>query len=200
MHILCLDLEGCWVPEIWVNVAKSTGIKELEITTREEPDYEKLMKRRIKLLHEHNLKLTDIQNVIAKMSPLDGAKEAMDELRSHMQVVIISDTFEQFAGPLMAQLGYPTIFCNTLIIDENDNIIDFQLRQPDQKKKVIQALKGLDYQIIACGDSYNDITMLKEADHGILFQSPQNVIDEFPEFPTAKNYSELKNQIYTYTK
>jgi phosphoserine/homoserine phosphotransferase len=139
------------------------------------------------------LKLTDIQNVIAKMSPLDGAKETMDTLRSQMQVVIISDTFEQFAGPLMAQLGYPTIFCNTLIIDEDDNIIDFQLRQKDQKKKVIQSLKNLNYQTIACGDSYNDITMLQEADYGILFQSPQNVIDEFPEFTTAKNYQEIKN-------
>lgn len=195
MKILCLDLEGCWVPEIWINVAEKTGIEELRITTREEPDYSKLMRRRIEILDENNLKLKDIQNVIAQMSPLEGAKESMDYLRSQMQVVIISDTFDQFAGPLLKQLGYPTIFCNTLVVDKDNKVVDFTLRQDDQKRKVIQALKGLNYETIACGDSYNDVTMLDEADHGILFNPPENVVTDHPGFPIVRNYEELIKRV-----
>ena len=195
MNVLCLDLEGCWVPEIWINVSEKTGIDELKITTRDEPDFIKLMKRRIQILKENNLKLKDIQNVISNMSPFEGAKETMDWLRSRTQVVIVSDVSKQLAGPLMKQLDYPTIFCNTLKIDKDDNIVGFKLRQEDQKRKVVQALKSLDYNVIACGDSYNDMSMLKEADQGFLLFPPENIVKEFPDFPVFKNYDELKKEI-----
>lgn len=192
MHIVCSDLEGVFVPEIWINVAKKTGIEELKLTTRDISDYDVLMKKRLNILKENKLKLKDIQDVIDKMDPLPGALEFLDWMRSRTQVVIVSDTFVQFAGPLMKKLGYPTLFCHTLEVSENNSVIGYKLRQKEGKKKTIQALRSLKYNIIALGDSYNDITMLKEADLGILFCPPQNVIDEFPELPVTTDYGQVK--------
>jgi phosphoserine / homoserine phosphotransferase len=192
MHIVCSDLEGVFVPEIWINVAKKTGIEELKLTTRDISDYDVLMKKRLNILKENKLKLKDIQDVIDKMDPLPGALEFLDWMRSRTQVVIVSDTFVQFAGPLMKKLGYPTLFCHTLEVSENNSVIGYKLRQKEGKKKTIQALRSLKYNIIALGDSYNDITMLKEADLGILFCPPQNVIDEFPELPVTTDYEQVK--------
>ncbi|MEZ4525753.1 MAG: bifunctional phosphoserine phosphatase/homoserine phosphotransferase ThrH [Desulfobacterales bacterium] len=192
MHIICSDLEGVFVPEIWINVAEKTGIKELRLTTRDISDYNVLMKKRLAILKEHGLKLKDITDVIATMKPLDGALEFINWVRERSQIVIVSDTYTQFAGPLMKQLGWPTLLCNTLVIGPDGSVEDYTLRQKDGKRKVAQALKGLNYQVIAMGDSYNDITMLQEADHGILFRPPQNVIDEFPQFPVTREYAELK--------
>ncbi len=196
MNILCLDLEGCWIPEIWINVAKQTGIEELKITTRDEPDYDKLMRQRIQILKENNLKLKDIQDIIAKMPLLEGAKETLDSLRSVVQTIIVSDTFEEFSKPFMEKLDWPVIFCNYLVVDEQNNIVDYKLRQEDQKGKVVKALKSLNYNIIASGDSYNDITMLDGADYGILFCPPENVVKDYPNFPVANNYKELKELVF----
>lgn len=192
MYIVCSDLEGVFVPEIWINVAEKTGIKELRLTTRDVPDYDVLMKRRLAILKEHNLKIKDITDVIATMSPLDGAVEFLDWLRAQVPVIIVSDTFTQFAGPLMKKLGNPALFCNTLIIGEDGSVNDYKLRQKDGKRKSVLALRTLDYKIIAAGDSYNDITMLKEADKGILFCPPDNVKKEFPQFQVTYTYDELK--------
>jgi phosphoserine / homoserine phosphotransferase len=192
MHIVCSDLEGVFVPEIWINVAKRTGIEELKLTTRDISDYDVLMKRRLNILRENRLKLKDIQDVIEKMDPMPGALEFLKWLRSQTQVIIVSDTFLQFAGPLMKKLGYPTLFCHTLEISENNSVIGYKLRQSEGKKKTVQALRSLKYNIIALGDSYNDINMLKEADMGILFRPPQNVIDEFPELPVTTDYGQVK--------
>jgi len=192
MYIVCCDLEGVFVPEIWINVAEKTGIKELRLTTRDVPDYDVLMKRRLAILKEHNLKIKDITDVIATMSPLDGAVEFLDWLRAQVPVIIVSDTFTQFAGPLMKKLGSPALFCNTLIIGEDGSVNDYKLRQKEGKRKSVLALRTLDYKIIAAGDSYNDITMLKEADKGILFCPPDNVKKEFPQFPVTYTYAELK--------
>jgi len=192
MHIVCSDLEGVFVPEIWINVAKKTGIEELKLTTRDISDYDVLMKRRLDILRENSLKLKDIQDVIDQMDPLPGAVEFLNWLRSQTQVIIVSDTYVQFAGPLMKKLGYPTLFCHTLEVSENDSIIGYKLRQKEGKKKTVQALRSLKYHIIAMGDSYNDIDMLKEADMGILFCPPQNVIDEFPELPVTTDYQQVK--------
>jgi phosphoserine/homoserine phosphotransferase len=192
MQIACLDLEGVLVPEIWINVAERTGIDELRATTRDIPDYDVLMQQRLRILDEHNLKLADIQEVIAGMGPMEGAHEFLDELRHTFQVIILSDTFYEFAAPLMKQLGHPTLFCHQLGIDAAGRVADYHLRMPDQKREAVKALHGLNFQVIAAGDSYNDTSMLAEADAGILFRPPQNVIDEFPQFPVTVNYGELK--------
>ena len=195
MDIVCSDLEGIFTPEIWINFAEITGIEELRLTTRDISDYDVLMKRRLAILDEHNLTLDDIQAVIAKMEPKEGALEFLDWLRSMLQVIIVSDTYVEFAGPLMEKLGRPTLFCNTLTVAADGSIDGYNLRQPDGKKKVALALKTLNYRVIAIGDSYNDITMLKAADHAILYCPPDNVKKEFTEFPTVLNYAELKNQL-----
>jgi len=192
--ITCLDLEGVLVPEIWINVAEKTGIPELRRTTRDEPDYDKLMKWRLGILDRHKLKLADIQAVIGTMKPLDGAGEFLDWLRERCQVIILSDTFYQFALPLMRQLGYPTLFCNSLEMDAGGRIVNYHMRQPDQKRRSVKALKTLNFKIISAGDSYNDTPMLAEADAGILFCPPDNIVKEFPQFPVARTYEELKTQ------
>lgn len=192
MYIICSDLEGVFVPEIWINVAEKTGIKELRLTTRDISDYNVLMKKRLAILKEHGLKLKDITDVIATMKPLDGALEFINWVRERSQIIVVSDTYTQFAGPLMKQLGWPTLLCNTLVVGADGSVEDYTLRQKDGKRRVAQALKGLNYRVIAMGDSYNDINMLQEADHGILFRPPQNVMDEFPQFPVTREYAELK--------
>jgi phosphoserine/homoserine phosphotransferase len=195
MDIVCSDLEGIFTPEIWINFAEITGIEELRLTTRDISDYDVLMKRRLAILEENSLKLEDIQAVIAKMEPLEGALEFLDWLRSMTQVIIVSDTYVEFAGPLMEKLGRPTLFCNTLSIAADGSIGGYNLRQPDGKKKVALALKTLNYQVIAIGDSYNDITMLKAADQAILYRPPQNVKKEYADFPAVSNYNELKQRL-----
>jgi len=192
VELACLDLEGVLIPEIWINFAERTGIDELRATTRDIPDYDVLMKQRLGILKQHKLGLADIQDVISGLSPLPGAKDCLDWLRNHFQVVILSDTFYEFAEPLMRQLGFPTLFCHKLEMNDAGMIVDYHLRQADPKRKAVQAFHGLNFRIIATGDSYNDTTMLGEADAGILFCPPQNVIDEFPQFPVAKSYAELQ--------
>ena len=195
MKIVCSDLEGVFVPEIWINVSEKTGIEELRLTTRDISDYDVLMKRRLAILDENNLKIDDIKAVIATMNPLDGAVEFLNWLRSCTQVIVVSDTFDQFARPLMEKLGWPTLFCHTLSIAPNGFIKDYVLRQKDAKREAVISLKSLNYNTIALGDSYNDITMLKEADNGILFNPPDNVKNEYPEFPVTFSYEELKSII-----
>ena len=190
--LACLDLEGVLIPEIWIAVAEKTGIKKLRLTTRDIPDYDELMRGRLKILDENNLKLADIQEVIGTLSPLEGAKEFLDWLKSEFQVVILSDTFYQFAGPLMEKLEHPTLFCNELVVNSDERITNYRLRQPDGKTKAVTALKGLNFQVIAAGDSYNDMGMLKVADAGILFRPPDNVIEEFPQFSVTHTYEEFK--------
>ena len=192
MHqsIVSLDLEGVLVPEIWIAVAEKTGIEALRRTTRDEPDYNVLMQGRLDILRKNNLKLSDVQEVISTLSPLEGAKDFLDELRAKTQVVILSDTFMQFATPLMRQLDWPTIFCHHLEV-QDDVIANYCLRQPDQKRKSVEAFRALNFQVIAAGDSYNDTTMLEAADHGILFRAPDNVKAEFGSFPAVEEYSEL---------
>jgi len=192
MYLVCSDLEGIFTPEIWINVAEITGIEELRLTTRDISDYDVLMKKRLAILDEHKLKLKDIQAVIAKMKPIDGALDFLNWLRTIVPLIIVSDTYVEFAGPLMAKLGQPTLFCNTLSVNGNGAISGYNLRQQDGKKMVAQALKSLNYEVIAVGDSYNDITMLQTADHAILYRPPDNVKDEYCDFPTAYNYAELK--------
>jgi len=195
MNFLCSDLEGVFIPEVWINVAEKTGIPELRRTTRDEPDYGKLMRFRMALLKEKGLKLNDIRDVIATIRPLEGAVELIDWIKQYVPMVIVSDTFTQFADPLIAQLGRPTLFCNELIIDGEGYIADFALRQHDQKRKVVQALQNLNYTVIAMGDSYNDTSMLAQAEYGILFRPPENVIRDFPQFPVANDYEGLKEII-----
>lgn len=195
MYLICSDLEGVFIPEIWINVARKTGIEELRLTTRDIPDYDVLMKKRLAILAQNNLKLKDITDVIATMDPLEGAVEMVEWLRTTAQLVVLSDTFVEFAQPLMKKLGRPTLFCHSLTIDAEGAVADYNLRQPDAKKKSVQAFKSLNYKVIAMGDSYNDIAMLKEADHGILFRPPQNVIDEYPELPVTTEYAEVRNRI-----
>ena len=199
MYIICSDLEGVFVPEVWINVADKTGIEELRRTTRDEPDYNLLMRSRMKILDQHGLKLHDIQNVIAQIRPLPGAIEFIEWVKERTQMIIVSDTFIQFADPLMKQLGRPTLFCHTLVMDETNRIIDYKLRQPDPKRRTVEALQGLKYQVIAMGDSYNDTSMLKQADVGILFRPPQNVIDDFPQFPVVNDYVELRAILVQYS-
>ena len=192
MEIACLDLEGVLIPEVWINFAERTGIEALRITTREMPDYDKLMKQRLKILADKKLGIRDIQEVIAGMEPLPGALETLTWLRERFQVVILSDTFYEFAEPFMRKLGWPTLLCHRLDIDEKGMIRDYKIRQPDPKRASVQAFASLRYRTIATGDSYNDTSMLAEADAGILFRPPQNVIDEFPQFPVAREYAELR--------
>jgi len=192
MIVACLDLEGVLVPEIWIAFAEKTGIEKLRLTTRDIPDYSELMQGRLDILKENNLLLSDIQEVIKGISPLPGAKDFLDWLKSEFQVIILSDTFNQFAAPLMAQLDYPTLFCHDLIIDGSGRINNFQLRIPDAKTKAVKAIQGLNLKVIAAGDSYNDTGMLKQADAGILFRAPNNVIEEFPQFPVTRDYDGFK--------
>jgi phosphoserine/homoserine phosphotransferase len=198
MFLLCSDLEGVFVPEVWINVADKTGINELRRTTRDEPDYNLLMRSRMKILDQHGLKLHDIQDVIAQIRPLPGATDFISWVKERTQLIVVSDTFIQFADPLMKQLGRPTLFCHTLVMDDTNRIIDFTLRQPDPKRRTVEALQGLKYQVIAMGDSYNDISMLKQAEVGILFRPPQNVIHDYPEFPVVTDYEELKTILSRY--
>ena len=194
MELACLDLEGVLIPEIWIEFANKTGIEELKATTRDIPDYDVLMKQRLRILDEHKLGLNEIQEVIATLSPLPGAREFIDWLRERFQVIILSDTFYEFSQPLMRQLGFPTLFCHRLEVSESGKVTDYTLRQKDPKRQSILALQGLYYRTIAAGDSYNDTTMLKEADAGILFKAPDNVIAEFPQFPAVHEYEDLKKE------
>ncbi len=195
MRIVCLDLEGVLVPEIWINVAEKTGIEELRLTTRDIPDYDVLMRKRLGILDQHQLKLPAIQEVIGGMQPLEGAKAFLDELRCEYQVIILSDTFQEFAAPLMRQLGWPTLFCNTLEVEKDGRISGYCLRQQDGKRKAVEALISLNMQIVAAGDSYNDISMLQSAHAGVLFCPPENIIAEYPELPLATDYAQLKSEI-----
>ncbi len=197
MEVVCLDLEGVLVPEIWINVAERTGIKELRATTRDVPDYNVLMKQRLRILEQNGLKLEDIQSVINDLGPMDGAREFVGWLNRHFQLVILSDTFYEFAGPLMAQLDWPTLFCHRLEVDASGRVVDYRLRMEDHKKKAVSAFKRLNFKVFAAGDSYNDTTMLAEADSGFLFRAPDNVVREFPQFPLSHEYSELQELLMT---
>jgi phosphoserine/homoserine phosphotransferase len=195
VHIVALDLEGVLVPEIWIAFSERTGIPELRRTTRDEPDYDRLMRFRLELLRRHGLGLADIQKVIGGMAPLPGARAFLDALRARYQVVILSDTYYEFAMPLMAQLGMPTLFCHRLEIDPAGAVTGYRLRMPEQKRASVRALRSIAFKVIAAGDSYNDTAMLAEAHAGILFHPPQNVIDEFPQFPVTNSYAELRSEI-----
>ena len=188
--IVTLDMEGVLTPEIWIAVAEKTGIKELRRTTRDEPDYDKLMRGRLNILDQHGLKLSDIQRVIGTLSPLPGGREFLDELRSLVQVIILSDTFEQFAAPLLRQLGWPTLLCHRLVV-EHDRIVDYKLRVPEQKQKAVAAFKLLNYYVISGGDSFNDTAMLSEAHVGFLFRAPDNVKQQFPQFKAVEAYADF---------
>ncbi|MCE9624870.1 MAG: bifunctional phosphoserine phosphatase/homoserine phosphotransferase ThrH [Deltaproteobacteria bacterium] len=191
--IACLDLEGVLVPEIWINVAEKTGIAELRLTTRDIPDYDVLMKQRLKILDQHHLKLQDIQEVIATMSPLEGAQDFLHWLQSEFQVIILSDTFYQFAAPLMKQLHYPTLFCHFLKVEKSGKITDYQLRMKDQKREAVKKLKDLNFKIASAGDSYNDIGMLEASDVGIFFCPPEKIVSEYPQFQVTQDYGQLKS-------
>lgn len=193
MDIICLDLEGVLVPEIWVTFAEITGIEGLKATTRDIPDYDELMTQRLKYLDQHKLGLADIQAVIDQMSPMDGAEDFLNTLREQFQVVILSDTFYEFAQPLMRQLGWPMLLCHQLEIGDLGAVSGYRLRQKDPKRKSVQAFRSLNYRILAAGDSYNDVAMLEEADAGFFFKPPENVIAEFPQFPVAMNYTDLQD-------
>ncbi len=195
MKILVADLEGVFLPEIWINVAKKTGIEELKLTTRDISDYNVLMKKRLSLLKENNLKIQDIKNVIATLEPLEGALDILNWIREHSQIIMLSDTFEEFAKPLMAKLNYPLLLCHSLTIDKKGNITDYNLRIENQKKEAVKALKAMNYHVIAFGDSYNDIGMIQEADQGFFFSPPESVLTDFPDIPVAGNYSQLKTMI-----
>jgi len=192
MQVVCLDLEGVLIPEIWIAFAERTGIPEFRRTTREEPDYDKLMRYRLGLLRQHGLKLADIQDVIGGMSPMAGAKDFLDELRTRFQVIILSDTFYEFADPMMRQLGRPTLFCHKLVVDAEGFVADYKLRQPDQKRHAVNALKSLNFQVMAAGDSYNDTGMLQAADAGFFIHPPESIVAQFPQFPVNHSYAELK--------
>lgn len=192
MDIVCLDLEGVLIPEIWINLAERTGIESLRLTTRDIPDYDVLMRRRLGILEEHGLKLADIQAVIDTLTPLPGAVAFIDELRERYQVVILSDTFYEFGMPMMRQLGYPTLFCHKLEVTADGRVTGYKLRQTDPKRRAVEAFKALNFRVFAAGDSYNDTSMLGAADAGILFCPPQNVIDEFPQFPVTRTYEDLR--------
>lgn len=192
MEIACLDLEGVLIPEIWIALAERTGIDALRATTREVPDYDLLMRQRLSLLERHGLYVADIQAVIDELGPLDGAAEFLDWLRERFQVVILSDTFYEFTAPLMRQLGWPTLFCHRLQIDPHGRVAGYRLRLKEHKRRAVRAFHELNFRVIAAGDSYNDTAMLAEADAGILFRPPQNVIDEFPQFPVTTSYEALQ--------
>jgi phosphoserine/homoserine phosphotransferase len=195
MQVVCLDLEGVLIPEIWIAFAERTGIADFRRTTRDEPDYDKLMRWRLGLLRQHGLKLADIQAVIAGMAPMDGARAFLDDLRSRFQVIILSDTFYEFADPMMVQLGRPTLFCHKLVIDADGFVADYKLRQPNQKFHAVNALKSLNYQVIAAGDSYNDTGMLGAADAGFFIHPPESIVAQFPQYPVNRSYAELKASI-----
>jgi len=195
MQVVCLDLEGVLVPEIWIAFSQRTGIADFARTTRDEPDYDKLMRYRLALLRQHGLKLADIQSVVAGMTPMDGARAFLDDLRARFQVIILSDTFYEFADPLMQQLGRPTLFCHRLVVDGDGFVADYKLRQPDQKRHAVNALKGLNYQVIAAGDSYNDTGMLGAADAGFFIHPPPGIVAQFPQYPVNHSYAELKVSI-----
>ena len=197
MRIVGLDLEGVLIPEVWINVAERTGIAELRLTTRDISDYDVLMKRRLGILDQHGLGLPQIQDVITGMEPLPGAKAFLDALRERYQVIILSDTFYEFAAPFMRKLGWPTLFCHSLVVEPSGRIAGYQLRQPDPKRQAVRALRGLNFQVVAAGDSYNDTTMLGEAHAGILFRAPDNVVRDFPNFPRVERFEELREQIDT---
>jgi len=192
MDLICLDLEGVLIPEVWIAFAEKTGIESLMATTRDIPDYDVLMKQRLDILTEHKLKLADIQSVISTLQPMEGALEFLDSLRESYQLIILSDTFYEFGKPFMAQLNWPTLFCHKLVINQDGAVKDYQLRQSDPKRKSVQAFHNLNFNVIAAGDSYNDTSMLEEADAGFLFRAPDNVIKEFPQYPTARTYLELR--------
>ncbi len=195
MHIVCLDLEGVLVPEIWIAFAEETGIADFRRTTRDEPDYDKLMRWRLGLLRQHGLKLADIQAVIAGMAPLPGARAFLDGLRGRYQVVILSDTFYEFADPLMRQLGRPTLLCHRLVVDGEGFVADYRLRQPDQKRQAVKALQALNFKVFAAGDSYNDTGMLMSAHAGFFIHPPESIVAQFPQFPVTRSYAELKARI-----
>ena len=193
--LIALDLEGVLVPEIWIAVAEKTGIEGLKLTTRDVSDYDDLMQGRLKILDENNLTLTHIQEVIATLEPLSGAKDFLDQLRDSYPVIILSDTFYEFASPLMAQLNQPTLFCNSLEVDREQRIVDYHLRQKDGKRQAVRAFRGLNFRTLAAGDSYNDTTMLEEADYGILFRASENVATEFPQYKRAEDYATFRKHI-----
>ncbi len=195
MEIVCLDLEGVLIPEIWISVAERTGIEALRATTRDVPDYDALMRQRLRILDEHGLGLSDVQAASAAVGPLEGAKEFMDWLRQRFQVVILSDTFYEFAHPIMGQLGWPTLFCHRLRVDGGGRLVDYRLRMQGHKGQAVAAFRGLNFKVFAAGDSYNDTDMLKKADMGILFRPPDNVVREFPEFPVVGEYAELQDRL-----
>lgn len=195
MKMVCLDLEGVLVPEIWISVAETTGIPELRLTTRDIPDYDVLMKRRIEILDEHRLTLLEIQGVIGRMEPLPGAAEFLERLRANTQVIILSDTFEQFASPLMKKLGWPTLFCNTLVVDGGSRVCGYRLRQQNGKMKAVKALREIGFEILASGDSYNDISMLETANAGVLFRPPVTIREQYPQFPAVTAYEELEAHV-----
>ncbi len=193
--ITCLDMEGVLTPEIWLAVAEKTGIQELNVTTRDIPDYDELMKLRLNILSKHQVRISDITRVVEDLGPLDGAREFLVWLRARCQVIILSDTYYDLVGPLMKQLDFPTIFSHTLEIDGDGHIINYHLRQNDQKRHAVAALKGLHFRVLAAGDSYNDISMLKEADAGIFYRPPDSIRTEYPQFPVARSYEELKEEL-----
>lgn len=195
MNIVCLDLEGVLIPEIWINFAEKVGVDALKTTTRDIPDYDELMRFRLELCAKHDFRIQDIQEVIATLSPLAGAKSFSDALRADYQLIILSDTFQEFARPMMQQLDWPTLFCHELVIDSEGRINDYRLRKADHKRETVKRLHELNFSVVAAGDSYNDTTMLAEAEQGILFCPPQNVIDEFPQFPVATDYPQLRAEI-----
>ena len=195
MYILCSDLEGVLVPEIWINVAKQTGIDELRLTTRDISDYNVLMNRRLEILKQHGITINDIRKVISLLEPLPGALDFLNWLHGRVQLIIVSDTFREFADPLLEKMGWPVLFCHNLSIDREGNITGFNLRQNDAKRKVTEALQDLNFKVIAVGDSYNDISMLRKAEHGILFQPPRNVIDDNKDIRVVNSYSQLRNAI-----
>jgi len=191
MHLVCLDLEGVLIPEIWINFAEATGIEELRLTTRDISDYDVLMKRRIAILKENNLKLPDIQKVIAGMEPLDGAQDFLDKLKDISEVIILSDTFTQFAGPLIKKLGSPTLFCNYLVIDNDQSVTDYKLRIDDGKRRSVEAFNSIGFEVVASGDSYNDLSMIQTAARGVFFRPPESILSEYPQYPVAYDHKEL---------
>ena len=195
MKIVCLDLEGVLVPEIWISFAERTGIPEFRRTTRDEPNYDTLMKYLLGLLAEHGLGLPDIQKVICAMGPMPGAREFLDKLREDCEVIILSDTFYEFAHPLMRQLAWPTLFCHSLETDATGRVVNYHLRMPEQKREAVKRFREMNFTVVAAGDSYNDTAMLGEAHAGILFHPPENVIREFPQYPVTKSYDELRAEI-----
>lgn len=195
MYILCSDLEGVLVPEVWINVARWTGIDELKLTTRDISDYNALMKRRLEILKQHGITINDIQKVISLLELMPGALDFVNWLHGRVQMVVVSDTFREFADPLLEKMGWPVLFCHHLTIDKEGNITDFNLRQNEAKKRVVEALQNLNFKVIAIGDSYNDVSMLRQAQHGILYRPPQNVIDDNPDIRFVTSYSQLKNLV-----